>query len=243
MLELISTVKEQYDLKFDVEVGYTDKDCQEAVAFLLRFPYGSEPFGNFHDREEFEIDFYPCEFCLGQDSPEVIYLSINSNISKKFKTSCMGIADSYQDNFISKPLYDELISKGIDSEIFRPIHNYYGKAVGYRFYGEKYILSPGVLTFPGDFEYSKCTICGREYIDMIFYEYSMESILKEFSEELKGFLISKKGLEELNSVGIGLTTEYFQRKRELVINKQIYELMKEKWTDISKYVIPIFLEK
>ena len=233
--------EEYVDLKDNIV--FIEKEIEDAVAYILNYSWGFEEYGNYLDREELEPYIYPCEECNVFDTKEVIYAK--PYVTEDLKTS-YGIyaIDGGEEQILTPKLYEYLIENGIEKKYFKPVYITKENIIGRAFSKFKpmnklftYYLNLNANVLPensvkgGYGEVREvCRKCGR-----INVYYTMD----DFSKPVIPWTITEKGVENLKDVNT--MYEYYSNSKITIINKKMYNLLKEKVANFSDHITPIFL--
>lgn len=213
-----------------VQVVYEEFEYENAEAFVISFPYGFDEYDNCYDRDELELDTFPCDDCCANDRKEILYLELDKE-KDGFCESFSGLSvDGYEEQIISIPLYNHLCSNDVQEECFKPVFDLNDNIVGYSFYGLNNILPEGTTASRLEEEREVCPSCGRVLVE--YYEENLE-------EPIRPWTITEEGIRMLQDVNF--TYEYRENLRKIIVSKKVFRLIKEKWPEIVEYVEPMFV--
>lgn len=220
----------------DVEQNliYSDEDMDRAVAYGLLFSTGFEEYENYLDREELELDEYPCTNCIANDRKEILYAK-PYNISKFKKDYGIYAIEAQEEQILTPNLHQFLVDNNISQDYFRPVYTSRNKLISYYLYQKANVLPRGSVKRGGKIEIERCENCGREIWRFLQDDYEGDPPI---------WTITKEGLNLLKDVNT--MEEYIYGIKRTIISKKLYNLLKKKMKNLDGEninIVPIFLKE
>lgn len=256
ILYFLKSVGGRIGLSLYINERYEKTDYNKAPAFLLFFNkehYDYED--DVDDENERELEYIPyevlCDSCCALNFyRDRIYVKPTGSMKKDFKNKYTGTSSfdfSYM-SVVSEPLYEYLVSKGVDKELFKDVYQKNGNRWAKCLDASKNILASETVECSVCGNETICNKCGRKFYDCEGME-ANSGIWAEIDkcDEILNYghfpkpeiwTIDEDIISELPA--FSLTGDYFYRRRWLVVNKEVFNLIQEKVPSVIKRSIPVF---
>ena len=244
------------DICMYADTVYEAEDFEKAVAFILVFPKSFNYYDDWNE-EKYASFIMTCSSdpkdwtkkgCGTYEHTETIFAKPNASIKKVFDNKYAGATaiETSEASIVSEKLAEYLIGAGIGKEFFAPVNQRRGDVWAYFLDGRNNLIESGQLNCNLTEGPVDCPLCGKHIMKKKVFE--REEALEE---RLPGTIIlgnvyecdcweiAGEAAEKLQPVN--MTEDFFFSANQMtVINRELFELIKEKVPEIIKNSIPVF---
>lgn len=257
ILQFLKSVGGRIGLSMYINERYEKTDYNRASAFLLFFSkehYDYE--SDVDDENEEDLEYSPYEIlcnscCALNFYRDRIYVKPTGNMKNDFKNKYTGTSsfDFSYISVISELLYEHLVSEGVDKEFFKDVYQKNGNIWAKCLDGSKNILASGTVKCSVCSDETVCSKCGRKFYDCAKTEVNsgIWAEIDKCDEILNYGYFPRPEIWTINEdiaselPAFSITGDYIYRRRWLVVNKEVFNLIQEKVPSVTKRSIPVFV--